>query len=346
MLSDSREWVNSHITKGNHAHGLPDTQADTGGDATVETLETVVLVDVLGSVADSHLLGSVGILLLALHLDTDDLNGLIPGRETTTEGTGSDLFESRELVAVLLAGDAPDPTLSKTAETETGTPVGHLSDSDSIDTLVDTANTIGAVDGCKSLEGGLRLDTSSKLLVLGDLSSLHAGAETHGGICLSDTTGNTTNDTTTELRGSGDTGVVLGLGGDEQEDGTLGGSFNPGPGDETLVDYGMRSAISSERASARARNLEGIFNLQPRTPPRAQTRPKAAGIPSPRLAAIVVLTTSRGCPRVVTSNMFRPAPSNKLENLMGFFSRCFSTRGPETGSMVAMTLGLLMQKGP
>lgn len=278
MLLASREWGNSHITKGNHAHGLPDTQADTGGNTTVETLETVVLVDVLGSVADSHLLGSVGILLLALHLDTDDLNGLVPGRETTTEGTGSDLFESRELVAVLLAGDIPDPTLSKTAETETGTPVGHLSDSDSIDTLVDTANTIGAVDGCKSLEGGLRLDTGSELLVLGDLSGLHAGAETHGGIGLSDTTGNTTNDTTTELRGSGNTGVVLGLGGDEQEDGTLGGSFNPGPGDETLVDYEMRSAISSERASARARAMSRGYSTYSREhhhEPRHVPKPRA-----------------------------------------------------------------------
>lgn len=32
-------------------------------------------------------------------------------------------------------------------------------------------------------------------------------------------------------------------------------------------------------------------------------------------------------PRVVTSNKFRPAPSNKLENLMGFFSILGATAG-------------------
>ena len=44
---------------------------------------------------------------------------------------------------------------------------------------------------------------------------------------------------------------------------------------------------------------------------------------------MVVLTTSRGWPRVVTSNMLRPAPSSKLENLMGFFSSFLSPMGPD-----------------
>ncbi len=35
---------------------------------------------------------------------------------------------------------------------------------------------------------------------------------------------------------------------------------------------------------------------------------------------MVVLTTSSGCPNVVTSNMLRPAPSSRLLNLTGFFS--------------------------
>jgi hypothetical protein len=72
--------------------------------------------------------------------------------------------------------------------------------------------------------------------MLGDLDRLHAGAETHGGIGLCNTTGDTTKDTTAELGGAGLAGVVLGLGSDEEKDGTLAGCFNPGPGDETLVD--------------------------------------------------------------------------------------------------------------
>lgn len=75
--------------------------------------------------------------------------------------------------------------------------------------------------------------------MLGDLDRLHAGAETHGGVSLGNTTGDTTKDTAAKLRGTSDTGVVLGLGGDEEKDGALAGSFNPSPGDETLVDCGM-----------------------------------------------------------------------------------------------------------
>jgi hypothetical protein len=67
--------------------------------------------------------------------------------------------------------------------------------------------------------------------VLGDLDRLHAGAETHGSVGLCDTTGDTTDDATTELIGTEAAGVVFGLGSDEKENGTLGGGLNPGPGD-------------------------------------------------------------------------------------------------------------------
>lgn len=46
----------------------------------------------------------------------------------------------------------------------------------------------------------------------------------------------------------------------------------------------------------------------------------APAMPSLRLAAMVVFMTSRGCPRVETSNMFKPEPSSRLLNLTGFFS--------------------------
>lgn len=226
----------SHITECNHADGLPDTQADTGSNAAVKTTDTILLVDVLESGANRHLLGSVGILLLALHLNTDNLNWLIPCAETTTKRACEDLLQTRQLLVLLLAGSSADPALGKTAETEARTPVGHLSDSDSVDTLVDTSDTLLAVDVHEGREGGLGLDTGGSQLVLGDLDRLHAGAETHGSISLSDTTGNTTDDTTTKLRGTHRAGVILGFGGDEEEDGALGGRFNPGPGDETLID--------------------------------------------------------------------------------------------------------------
>jgi hypothetical protein len=71
--------------------------------------------------------------------------------------------------------------------------------------------------------------------VLGDLDGLHAGAEAHGSIRLRNTTGHTTADSTDEVTGAQAAGLVLGLGGDEQEDCTLGGCLNPGPRNESLV---------------------------------------------------------------------------------------------------------------
>ena len=57
------------------------------------------------------------------------------------------------------------------------------------------------------------------------------------------------------------------------------------------------------------------------------------------MAAIVVLTTSKGCPRVVTSNMFRPAPKSRLLNLMGFFS---SFLGFAAGAVAASMADMLI----
>ena len=65
---------------------------------------------------------------------------------------------------------------------------------------------------------------------------------------------------------------------------------------------------------------DAVGDAQPSTPPRCQQRLSAVPKLSPRFAAMVVLMTSRGWPSVVTSNMLRPAPSSRLENLTGFFS--------------------------
>jgi len=224
------------VSEGNHADGLPDTQTDTGSDTTVETLHAVLRVDVLEGLADSHVLGTVGVLLLALHLDTDDLDRLVPSRETTTKGGSKDLLGSTKLLAVLLAGGLADTGLGDTGQTEAGAPVGDLADGDGVDALVDTADTLGTVNVHESLHGAWGLDASRRHLVLGDLNRLHAGAETHGSVGLGETTDHTTGDARNEVVGAGVAGVELGLGCDEEEDGALGGSFDPSPGDETLVD--------------------------------------------------------------------------------------------------------------
>lgn len=60
-------------------------------------------------------------------------------------------------------------------------------------------------------------------------------------------------------------------------------------------------------------------------------------MPSCRLAAMVVFMTSSGWPRVVTSNMFIPAPTRRLENLTGFFSSLFGAEStPKADAAVDM----------
>ena len=231
-----RAGGDSHVTKGNHTDGLPDTKTDAWSNATVKATDAVLAVNVTERVADRHLLGTVGILLLALHLDTDNLNRLVPGTEATTNGRGQNLLPGAKLLLFALAGHGLNSALSQTTETEARAPVGHLADGHSVDTLVNTTDTLAAVDVHESGEGGLGLDTGSGHLVLGDLDSLHAGAEAHGSVGLSHTTSDTTDDATSEVIGAGGTSMILGLGSDEEEDSTLGGSLDPGPGDEALVE--------------------------------------------------------------------------------------------------------------
>lgn len=376
---------NSHITQSNHANRLPNAETNTRSNTTVETRDTVGGVNVTESVSDRHLLGSVRVLLLALHLDTDDLNGLVPGGQTATETGSKNLLPGGELLAVLLASYVADTLLGQTRETETGTPVGHLTDGDGVDTLVDALDTLLAVDTHEGLESAGRRDAGGGNLVLGDLDRLHASAETHGGIGLGNTTGDTTDDTTAKLGGTSVACIVLGLGGDEEKDGALGGGFNPGPGDEALVDceggemsvmlacgvlcllesFIIKQSMAIKRAaigssidglissrhlqeSRESSELRMVVYSQPRTPPRPQMRPRAVPKPSPRLAAMVVLTTSSGWPRVVTSNMFRPAPNSKLENLTGFFSSFWgSPMGAGIVATATMALLLVMtERGP
>ena len=70
-----------------------------------------------------------------------------------------------------------------------------------------------------------------------DLDRLHAGAEAHGGVCLGHTAGHAATDAADEVRGAEGFGIVFCFGGDEEEDGTFGGGFDPSPRNEALVVY-------------------------------------------------------------------------------------------------------------
>jgi hypothetical protein len=207
---------------------LPDTKTNSGSDASVETLDTVLRVNIFGGLGDSEILWAVWIDGLRLHLDTDNLNRLVPGGETTTEGRGKDLLPHSEGLAVLLSGQLADLAFGETGQSEAGSPVGHLADGDCVDSLVDSGNTFLSVDFSKDCEGAWWLDTGGGDLVTGDLDGLHAGAESHGCVGLSYTTDNTSGDTGKEGLGAERAGIVFGFGGNEEENGSLSRGFNPG----------------------------------------------------------------------------------------------------------------------
>ena len=71
-----------------------------------------------------------------------------------------------------------------------------------------------------------------------NLDSLHARTEAHCGISLGQAAGHTAGDAGCKRREAGGFGVVFGFRGDEEEDGTFGGGFNPGPRDEPLINCG------------------------------------------------------------------------------------------------------------
>jgi hypothetical protein len=216
------ERENLHITQCNHANGLPYTQADARSDATVEPSHAVLGIHILQCLAHSQVLWPVGVLSLALHLNTNDLNRLIPCRQTTTDTTGDDFLHSSQLLAMLFACRLSDALLCESGETEARTPVCDLANGDCVDTLIDASNTLFPVDVSKGLECGGRLDTLSGHLVLCDLNGLHARAETHCSICLRQTTKHASRDTGNEVVGTKGFGIVLGFGSDEEEDGALG----------------------------------------------------------------------------------------------------------------------------
>jgi hypothetical protein len=225
-----------HITERNHADRLPNAETNTRSNATVQAFHTVLAVDVVERLTDRQVLGTVGVDRLGLHLDTDNLNGLVPRGQTTTKRGGRDLLHDAELLAALLAHDFADARLGDTRETEARAPVGDLAHGDGVDTAVDTADALLAVDSHKGLQGAGRLHAAGCHLVLRDLHRLHARAEAHGGISLRESTDHAARDTRDEVVRAGGLGVVFGFRSDEEEDGALGGGFDPGPWDETLVD--------------------------------------------------------------------------------------------------------------
>ena len=239
------------ITQSNHANSLPNAQSNARSNTTVETLETVLRVDISEGAADGHLLRPVGVVLLALHLDTHDLDRLVPGGQSTTERTRGDLLDRAEFLPVLLAGELADLALGNTRQSEARAPVGDLAHRDGVDALVDTLDTFGAVDLHERLHRARWLAAGQRFLVFRDLDCFHAGAETHGCVGLSQATDHTAGNTADEVVGSRNACVVLGFGGYEEQDCAFRRGFDPGPRDQSLVDCAGQIAVLEENEYVR-----------------------------------------------------------------------------------------------
>lgn len=229
------EGENIHITKSNHTDSLPDTQPNTRRNTTIQALDTVRVIDILESLTNSQVLRPIRVLRLALHLDADNLDRLIPSRQPTTKAAGQNLLEAAQSLPVILPGDVPDSGFRKTGQTEARAPVGGLADGDCVDAPVDAADTFAAVDVHKGSEGAGGFDARGGHFMFCDFDGFHAGAEAHCGIGLGDAAGHAAADSSEEVVGAEGFGVVFCLGRYEEEDGAFGGSLNPGPGNETLV---------------------------------------------------------------------------------------------------------------
>ena len=180
----SRDQEDLHITHSNHANRLPNAQADTRHHATIQTLQAIILINVLRRVPNRHLLRTVRVLSLTLHFHADNLDRLVPRTQSTTQARREDLLPRIELAALLLASDSPDTLLRQAREAEPRAPVRHLPDRDGVDALVDALDALLAVDVHEGGEGAWRLDACGRQLGLGDLDCLHAGAEAHCCVCL------------------------------------------------------------------------------------------------------------------------------------------------------------------
>ena len=76
--------------------------------------------------------------------------------------------------------------------------------------------------------------------MLCDFDGLHARAETHCGVGLREAADHAARDTGDEVVGTEGLCVEFGFRGNEEKDGAFGGGFDPGPGDETLVDCDLK----------------------------------------------------------------------------------------------------------
>lgn len=235
LARDLLHHLLGHIPQCDHTHRLPHAQPNAWRHAPVQALHPVALVDIPRRSADRHLLRPIRIVRLALHLHANHLNRLVPRAQPTTNRACCDLLDHAQLVALRLPCDVPDPRLSDPAEPKPAPPIRHLPDRDRVDALVNAPNTFRAINAHERLDRAGHTCARGRGLVSRDLDRLHARAEAHCGVGLREAAAHAADDAADEGGGAGGAGVEFDFGRDEEEDGAFCGGFDPGPGDQSLV---------------------------------------------------------------------------------------------------------------
>ena len=107
---------------------MPNAQTNARSDSTVQSPDTVLLINILHRFADSQILWAVRIIRLALHLNSNNFNGLIPRAQATTKSTREDFLHTAKLLSVLLDvyEDAALPIVPELGEIAVQKPFVHL----------------------------------------------------------------------------------------------------------------------------------------------------------------------------------------------------------------------------
>lgn len=249
------------IPQSNHTHRLPNPQSNPRRNTPVQSFDTILLVNVRESVADGHLRRTVRVDGFGLHFHAHDFDGLVPGRETSSESGGEDSFWGGEFLSFGFTVEGADAVFTRrqsdvsrelssgvpkrkrmlysrnTTQPKPRPPISNLPHSNRINSLINPSNSLGAIDPHERRKRARRFDSRFHSLVLRDLHRLHARAESHGRVGLCETARHATADARDKVAGAEGFGVEFSFRGDEEEDGAFGRGFDPGPGDESLVDY-------------------------------------------------------------------------------------------------------------
>lgn len=226
---------NSHIPQCNHANGLPDAQPNPRCDPPIQTLDSVIRIDIPQRLPHGQVLRPIRVHGFGLHLHAYNLDRLIPRTQPTTKPTRKDLLQRAQFLPFLLPRRLPDATLRQSTQPETAPPVRRLPYRHRVHPFVDPPYPLLPVNIHERLERPRRLDPGGRDLVLRDLHRLHAGAEAHCGVGLRDAAGHAAGDAGDEVGRAERARVVFGFGGDKEEHGAFGAGFDPGPGNEALV---------------------------------------------------------------------------------------------------------------